>query len=61
MDKQSDQVIIIDYKTGEEKDRHIKQIRDYANALKKMGYNNIKEILIYTSKKDRIKQLCSLS
>ena len=60
-DKQSDQVIIIDYKTGEEKDRHIKQIRDYANALKKMGYNNIKEILIYTSKKDRIKPLCSLS
>ena len=56
-DKTSDAVIIIDYKTGIEKEKHVKQISDYAYALIEMGYNNVKKILIYTSKKNKIREL----
>ena len=56
-DKKTDEVVVIDYKTGKEQDKHIKQISDYANALKQMGYKNVKQLLIYTNKKDKVKQL----
>ncbi len=39
--------IIIDYKTGEEKNRHKKQISEYGVLLSEMGYEIEKKILIY--------------
>ena len=56
-DKRTGDVILIDYKTGEEKDKHIKQICNYMNVLRDMGYSNIKPLLIYTSKKHKIKEV----
>ena len=44
-----DEVIVVDYKTGEEKDKDKIQITEYANALKLMGRVNVKKVLIYTS------------
>ncbi len=41
-------VIIIDYKTGDEEPRHKTQINNYANTLKKMGYEVLDTELIYT-------------
>jgi CRISPR/Cas system-associated exonuclease Cas4 (RecB family) len=43
------QVIIIDYKTGNEERHHTDQVKQYAAVLSKMGYNDIKIFLIYTS------------
>ena len=40
-------LVLIDYKTGIEKKEHKLQISEYANALKNMGYKNIKSYLIY--------------
>ena len=56
-DTKTNEVVVIDYKTGKEKDTHIKQISDYANALKEMGCKNVKQLLVYTNKKDKVKQL----
>lgn len=38
---------LIDYKTGEKKETHKKQLLEYTDALKAMGYNNIKPFLAY--------------
>lgn len=43
------QVIIIDYKTGNEERHHAEQVKQYASVLEKMGYSDIKIFLIYTS------------
>ena len=42
------EVTIIDYKTGDKKTEHQKQIQNYANALKNMGYRVVETDLIYT-------------
>ena len=55
--KITDEVVVIDYKTGLEKDAHENQITEYANALSKMGKKNIKRILIYISDEIKIKEL----
>ena len=47
--KNTDKVVVIDYKTGLEKEKHKIQVTDYANALIIMGYSNVEKILIYTS------------
>jgi ATP-dependent exoDNAse (exonuclease V) beta subunit len=39
--------VVIDYKTGEEKKSHKKQIAEYGVLLKEMGYDVEREILIY--------------
>ena len=52
--KTLDKIVIIDYKTGVKKNEHIKQITKYANALHKMGYQNIEKFLIYTSSKEKL-------
>ena len=56
-DTTSDEVIVIDYKTGEEQDKHKKQISDYANALTQMGHKNVKQLLVYTTQKQKVRQL----
>ena len=55
--KTTDEVIVIDYKTGVEKESHEKQIIEYADALVKMGISNITRILIYTSDEIKVKYL----
>mgnify|MGYP001200131321 CR=1 FL=1 len=47
--KESDKVVVIDYKTGAELEENKTQITEYANALKLMGKTNIDRILIYIS------------
>ena len=39
--------IIIDYKTGNPNSYHKKQLDEYENALKKMGYSTLKKLLVY--------------
>ncbi|MCF8365849.1 MAG: UvrD-helicase domain-containing protein [Bacteroidales bacterium] len=41
---------IIDYKTGNVKNEHKTQVDEYADALIKMGYQNIRKYLIYLKK-----------
>ena len=52
--KESDEVVIIDYKTGEEREKDKEQILNYADALMKMGYTNVKRVLVYTNQKINI-------
>ena len=39
--------VIIDYKTGDPRSYHKKQLIEYENALKNMGYSVLKKILVY--------------
>ncbi|MEC7863933.1 MAG: 3'-5' exonuclease, partial [Bacteroidota bacterium] len=55
--KTTDKMVIIDYKTGKEFDKHEKQITDYANALMLMGKSNVESILIYTSETIKVVRL----
>ena len=50
--------IIIDYKTGDFNNYHIKQLNDYQNALKKMGYSVVKKILVYIKENSIEVQKC---
>ena len=44
-----DHVVIIDYKTGiEDTSKHKKQLDRYEHLIKKMGYQNISKIIVYT-------------
>ncbi len=45
---QGNEVIVVDYKTGDKKNRHQTQIKNYAYALKNMGYKVLATDLIYT-------------
>lgn len=38
---------LIDYKTGEQQDKYLKQIANYALALEEMGYEVAKKMLVY--------------
>ncbi len=42
-----DNLVIIDYKTGEKEEKHIKQINQYAKLLSEMGYDKISKKLVY--------------
>jgi ATP-dependent exoDNAse (exonuclease V) beta subunit len=52
--RNSDEVVVIDYKTGKEREKDAKQILNYSNALMNMGFKNVKSILIYTNKKQKL-------
>lgn len=41
--------IIVDFKTGKTSNSHKKQIQQYGNLVREMGYNHIELYLIYTS------------
>jgi ATP-dependent exoDNAse (exonuclease V) beta subunit len=45
--KQGDDVIIIDFKTGNAKDDHRVQLTKYKNHLVELGYSSVKSVLIY--------------
>ena len=55
--RSSDKVVIIDYKTGRELDKHESQVADYANALMLMGKCNVEKVLIYTSETIKVVRL----
>ena len=39
--------VVIDYKSGQRYRKHEHQLRTYAGILEKMGYRNIKKVLLY--------------
>lgn len=45
-----DKTIIIDYKTGQEKDKDLQQIKEYIQLFREMNYPNVKGYLYYTDK-----------
>jgi CRISPR/Cas system-associated exonuclease Cas4 (RecB family) len=51
--KNTDEVVVLDYKTGVESTNHEVQITEYASALSDMGYKNTKRVLVYIT--DEIK------
>jgi ATP-dependent exoDNAse (exonuclease V) beta subunit len=55
--KNNDNVVVIDYKTGRELDKHENQIIDYANTLMLMGERNVEKVLIYTSEAIKVVRL----
>jgi ATP-dependent exoDNAse (exonuclease V) beta subunit len=44
-----DKTILIDFKTGAENSKYLKQINDYAAALREMNLPNIKAYLYFTN------------
>jgi ATP-dependent exoDNAse (exonuclease V) beta subunit len=48
----NDSVTIIDFKTGEKNNAHIKQMTKYKNAIKAMGYKKIEAFLFYLETKE---------
>ncbi len=51
---QKNKATVIDFKTGEARKSHEKQIRRYGNLLIKMGYSDVKKGLLYTESKELI-------
>lgn len=43
-----DEVIVVDFKTGVERESNKKQVTDYVNALFELGYKNVRGFLLYT-------------
>jgi ATP-dependent exoDNAse (exonuclease V) beta subunit len=41
------QTYVLDYKTGEQDSKHIKQVKQYMDALKEVGYENCEGYLLY--------------
>lgn len=46
---------LIDYKTGIKQEKHIKQLKKYADLLTLMGYNNIEQYLVYIDDESIVK------
>ena len=42
-----DEVMVIDYKTGQENEEYQAQLDEYCDLLRMMGYNNVKSMLLY--------------
>ncbi len=45
-------VLIVDFKTGKKALSHQKQVKEYINLYKNMGYENVRGELFYTNKKE---------
>ncbi len=43
----NDKVIVLDYKTGKEEEKHIRQIKTYASLLEDMGFDKVELYLLY--------------
>ena len=54
MDKE---VVIIDYKTGEEREDHNQQLDLYAKALEELNYTISKKLIVYIHKEITIKNV----
>ena len=55
--KNTDEVIVIDYKTGGKRKKDISQITEYASALQAMGYKNTKRVLVYITDEIKVEVL----
>ena len=55
--KNTDEVVVIDYKTGVKSTDHESQITDYASALNDMGYENTKRVLVYIDDEIKVEVL----
>ena len=55
--KNTDEVVVIDYKTGVESTNHEVQITEYASALSDMGYKNTKRVLLYITDEIKVEVL----
>lgn len=53
----SNDVVIVDYKTGNPTKKHADQLEIYSDALKEMGFKNIKKTLIYINDSIEIKEV----
>lgn len=42
-----DEVMVIDYKTGQENEEYQAQLEEYCGLLREMGYKNVKSMLLY--------------
>jgi ATP-dependent exoDNAse (exonuclease V) beta subunit len=47
--KKANEIIVLDYKTGQINKNHQKQIKSYCNSIKSMNFQNVKGYLFYTS------------
>jgi ATP-dependent exoDNAse (exonuclease V) beta subunit len=45
----NDHVVVIDYKTGIFRNEHKKQVKEYKEILRQMGYNKVEGYLLYLS------------
>ena len=50
------EVILIDYKTGDESPKHFEQLLDYENLLNQMSLSVIKKILVYINEEITVKE-----
>ena len=55
--KNTDEVVVIDYKTGVKSTNHEVQITEYASALQAMGYKNTKRVLVYITDEIKVEVL----
>lgn len=51
----NNETIIIDYKTGNKEQSHLKQLANYQSILLEMGYKNIKSYLLYLKEKELVR------
>lgn len=50
-----DRVVVLDYKTGNPLDAHLRQIKRYANLYKEMGYEKVETLLVYIERNEVMK------
>ncbi len=50
-----DEIKVIDFKTGQQKNEHFEQVINYVNLMKDMGYENVKGEIYYTEQKQALK------
>jgi CRISPR/Cas system-associated exonuclease Cas4 (RecB family) len=50
----TDEIAIVDFKTGLPKENDKKQVYSYMKALQNMGYSNVRGHLYYTAKREFI-------
>ena len=51
------QVVIIDYKTGEKEKKHFVQVNDYKQAFSTLGYKTVRGFLVYLSNKVEVTEV----
>jgi CRISPR/Cas system-associated exonuclease Cas4 (RecB family) len=45
---------VIDFKTGNKSDKHIKQVKEYVSVLELMGYIEVKGVIIYLENQETL-------
>jgi ATP-dependent exoDNAse (exonuclease V) beta subunit len=55
--KGSDEAMLLDYKTGAHQPKHVRQLENYANALREMGFRVTKKTLVYIGKEVNVVNL----